>query len=538
MSLDAPATSPTRQREGTFGVDSHSPVLESHSFTSSAFRAGTSDPGSEEDWDAELRETEALGSDAPAKVARLSSSRPSPPHRRSSPTIPRVWSNQTIRGPTGPQRRAFVADSSTSPPTDSADGSMSQASGFAISSEEVKHKQNPPQLPLRAAVVAADQQGPALPRLSTPPTPPRRAGSSLPRNIDLLSSTASTHELPTAARPALHERRRSGIERLFAPSLESISIQPPPAEKSTSRKAKRQSWNPFKTQAATEEEPARRLSSDHRHAYRASISVLPSAASIQSPPALRTDGSAMSLAAENDVSIRETSPSRKERNGPALSFSIHRNLQRAASQRSWLRLNHAHSASTSSLVSISGASTVETKVASLPSRIGARESVSGGNSPTSDECFDKLGPSARDSLDKTWRMPRSVKPSTEADSNTVPKRPSSSAAVLQSTQTTQNGDRIRAVPTPPPKSPLRGNGGHKAEHSSGQSSTSSSERPKLGTKSQSEAFLRRNSMGDLRIPKRISQAQQGIRANMTFVRDFAAGVNGKYKLGSRSLTRG
>ncbi|KAK0533183.1 hypothetical protein OC835_003093 [Tilletia horrida] len=42
--------------------------------------------------------------------------------------------------------------------------------------------------------------------------------------------------------------------------------------------------------------------------------------------------------------------------------------------------------------------------------------------------------------------------------------------------------------------------------------------------SSSKMVLRRNSLSDLRIPTRISRAQDGIRANMTYLRDFARGI--------------
>jgi len=47
------------------------------------------------------------------------------------------------------------------------------------------------------------------------------------------------------------------------------------------------------------------------------------------------------------------------------------------------------------------------------------------------------------------------------------------------------------------------------------------------TASIGKGIARRNSLGDLRIPARISKAQDGLRANMDQVREFARGVEGE-----------
>ena len=78
-----------------------------------------------------------------------------------------------------------------------------------------------------------------------------------------------------------------------------------------------------------------------------------------------------------------------------------------------------------------------------------------------------------------------------------------------------------ALPLPPPRSPLRVDS--KADLSL---DSQDLQRPGMGAKSQSETFVRRNSLGDLRIPKRISQAQTGLRANIGFVKEFAQGIEG------------
>jgi len=52
--------------------------------------------------------------------------------------------------------------------------------------------------------------------------------------------------------------------------------------------------------------------------------------------------------------------------------------------------------------------------------------------------------------------------------------------------------------------------------------------PKLPSVGQAkDNSMRRNSLGDLRIPARISKAQEGLRANIGFVRDFAKGIEGE-----------
>lgn len=55
-------------------------------------------------------------------------------------------------------------------------------------------------------------------------------------------------------------------------------------------------------------------------------------------------------------------------------------------------------------------------------------------------------------------------------------------------------------------------------------------RGKHGSESAStDSFSRRNSLGDLKIPSRITKAQEGIRANMSRVRDFALGIEGEWQ---------
>lgn len=88
----------------------------------------------------------------------------------------------------------------------------------------------------------------------------------------------------------------------------------------------------------------------------------------------------------------------------------------------------------------------------------------------------------------------------------------------------------QAKPTPPPKSPfLSGKENMSARDDKETTTEQAAEghRPSMGIKSQSETFVRRNSLGDLRIPSRISQAQQGLRTNIGLVRDFAQGIGGE-----------
>lgn len=59
--------------------------------------------------------------------------------------------------------------------------------------------------------------------------------------------------------------------------------------------------------------------------------------------------------------------------------------------------------------------------------------------------------------------------------------------------------------------------------------SSSSSAKKGRNSSSTDSFARRNSLGDLRIPSRITKAQEGIRANMNRVKDFASGIEGEYK---------
>lgn len=58
-------------------------------------------------------------------------------------------------------------------------------------------------------------------------------------------------------------------------------------------------------------------------------------------------------------------------------------------------------------------------------------------------------------------------------------------------------------------------------------SSSSSSAKKKRNPSSTASFARRNSLGDLRIPSRISKAQEGIRANMNRVKEFANGIEGE-----------
>ncbi|PWN45195.1 hypothetical protein IE81DRAFT_320367 [Ceraceosorus guamensis] len=66
--------------------------------------------------------------------------------------------------------------------------------------------------------------------------------------------------------------------------------------------------------------------------------------------------------------------------------------------------------------------------------------------------------------------------------------------------------------------------------------TDSKVMPKAGSRrKKAKQISRRNSLGDLRIPARISQAQKGIKANMTHVREFAKGIEDIKELRAKYL---
>ena len=69
--------------------------------------------------------------------------------------------------------------------------------------------------------------------------------------------------------------------------------------------------------------------------------------------------------------------------------------------------------------------------------------------------------------------------------------------------------------------------------SNGRTREGTTVRGKHGSESAStDSFSRRNSLGDLKIPSRITKAQEGIRANMSRVRDFALGIEGEWQPGT------
>ena len=90
-----------------------------------------------------------------------------------------------------------------------------------------------------------------------------------------------------------------------------------------------------------------------------------------------------------------------------------------------------------------------------------------------------------------------------------------------STQTTSTETALATIPSPLP-SPTRPRGSTSPVQTASLGRTA--QPPKEREGSSSSAVLRRNSLGDLKIPARISQAQVSLRRDLTMVRDFATSV--------------
>ena len=90
-----------------------------------------------------------------------------------------------------------------------------------------------------------------------------------------------------------------------------------------------------------------------------------------------------------------------------------------------------------------------------------------------------------------------------------------------STQTTSTETPLATIPSPLP-SPTRPRGSTSPVQTASLGRTA--QPPKEREGSSSSAVLRRNSLGDLKIPARISQAQVSLRRDLTMVRDFATSV--------------
>ncbi|KAI0693133.1 hypothetical protein C8T65DRAFT_744844 [Cerioporus squamosus] len=90
-----------------------------------------------------------------------------------------------------------------------------------------------------------------------------------------------------------------------------------------------------------------------------------------------------------------------------------------------------------------------------------------------------------------------------------------------STQTTSTETALATIPSPLP-SPTRPRGSTSPVQTASLGRTALPPKEREGTPS--SAVLRRNSLGDLKIPARISQAQVSLKRDLTMVRDFATSV--------------